>query len=424
MFGKTVVIKTFLNSQFTYVLRVLKLPDYVINEINTLFFRFFWRRSNCNKKAFERVKRRIVVSDYSLGGINMVDIRFIQMSFQLEWLMKLSKANQNDKWSFIPLNYFSIFGTNMAFLSNCISEKRFRGLELLPESFWKESLKVWLCTNKIGNGHNLKNQCLWNNENIQFQNNVLFFPNWGLANLSCVSQLFDNGVFLSYDSIARIVGRSAQLFFEYQIVRNAVNSFINNSTIPLENEIYPILFNDKKLISAKMFYSYLIESNVCTPTSERFWLNKFSVALNKRFWSIAIETTKESRLRELHWKILSNIYPTNILLNKMGIADSNKCSFCSSEIDFYEHFFFHCEKIKRVWDSVETRFYIKFGTNIHISDVEALLGIEIAPHLTKMQLRYLNHLILIAKMCISKFKYGTQLEILYIFEKECLSRNA
>ena len=110
-----------------YVLRVLKLPDYVINEINTLFFRFFWHRSNCNKKAFERVKRRIVVSDYSLGGINMVDIRFIQMSFQFEWLMKLSKANQSDKWSFIPLNYFSIFGTNMAFLSNCISEKRFFG---------------------------------------------------------------------------------------------------------------------------------------------------------------------------------------------------------------------------------------------------------------------------------------------------------
>ena len=250
-----------------------------------------------------------------------------------------------------------------------------------------------------------------------------FFPNWGLAGITYVSQLVHNGVFLSYQSIERLVGRSAQLFFEYQIVRNAVNTYTASVSNPIDSDTtYPILYNNQNITSAKAFKIHIIETNVCTPTSERFWYNKFLITLNKKFWSLAFETTKESRLRELHWKILSNIYPTNILLNKMGKASDNKCTYCSLEVDFYEHFFYHCIKIKKIWESVENKFYIKFGKNISISETEALLGIIERNSISKLQLKYINHLILISKMCISKYRYGKQVEITCLFEKECLIR--
>ncbi|XP_076468368.1 uncharacterized protein LOC143299124 [Babylonia areolata] len=36
----------------------------------------------------------------------------------------------------------------------------------------------------------------------------------------------------------------------------------------------------------------------------------------------------ETRLKEVQWKILHNIYPTSILLHKMEIMENNKCSIC------------------------------------------------------------------------------------------------
>ena len=41
------------------------------------------------------------------------------------------------------------------------------------------------------------------------------------------------------------------------------------------------------------------------------------------YFSIAHESTKESRLRLLHFKFIHNIYPTNILLNKMAHSLDN-----------------------------------------------------------------------------------------------------
>ena len=89
-------------------MRCLILPQNVLSEINTLFFRFVWRKTNCNKKAFEKVKRRILINDYSLGGLKMVDMKITQMSFQFEWLVKVSKAGNSDKWAWIPKLYFSV----------------------------------------------------------------------------------------------------------------------------------------------------------------------------------------------------------------------------------------------------------------------------------------------------------------------------
>ena len=96
------------------------------------------------------------------------------------------------------------------------------------------------------------------------------------------------------------------------------------------------------------------------PCVTSFWnkKKKLNVEIHYRHWERASNSTKETRLRVLQWKILHNIHPTNILQNKMEIADSNKFSaYSSDDTDNTEHFFFFfffsCSKIKPVWDVVE-----------------------------------------------------------------------
>ena len=49
LLGKICVIKAFLLSQLVYVMQAISIPEKILNELNTLFFRFLWRKKNCNK---------------------------------------------------------------------------------------------------------------------------------------------------------------------------------------------------------------------------------------------------------------------------------------------------------------------------------------------------------------------------------------
>ena len=45
------------------------------------------------------------------------------------------------------------------------------------------------------------------------------------------------------------------------------------------------------------------------------------------------------------------------------------------------------------------------------------------PELDKQKLKTINHILLIAKMCISKYRYGTPLNLIAMIEHEMFIRN-
>lgn len=173
-------------------------------------------------------------------------------------------------------------------------------------------------------------------------------------------------------------------------------------------------------LKAKDFRKLLTDD--IQPCSVNFWNRKLNIQIDERHWKATFSAAKETRLRVLQWKVLHNI-PTNILLNKMGIASSNKCSACNAnEPDYIEHFFFSCEKVKPIWKSVEDEIYSRTQKQITITEATALLGYH-ENGLSPRDKNISNHLIRLAKMCISKFRYGDPTNILIIFEKELLLRN-
>ena len=86
----------------------------------------------------------------------------------------------------------------------------------------------------------------------------------------------------------------------------------------------------------------------------------------------------------------------------MKAVDSNRCEFCLNEIDFVEHFFYHCSHIHHLWKHIETLILCKIGKVIKINDRIAMFGVQTGYN--KVELKYINHLILIGKMCISMIK--------------------
>ena len=99
--GKVCIIKTCLIPQFVYIMQALVVPDPVLTRVNRILVRFLWRKKDCNRKTFEKVKRTFVSSALDNGGLNMVDLKQIQAAFLLQWVGRLFQTQALDKWSHI-----------------------------------------------------------------------------------------------------------------------------------------------------------------------------------------------------------------------------------------------------------------------------------------------------------------------------------
>ena len=423
LLGKICVIKVFLLSQFVFIMQSIYIPEKVTNEINTLLFRFLWRKKDCNKKAFEKVKRCVVTSETDKGGINMINLKLFQQSFLCEWLQKLVSAPDSCKWSWIPKLYFSNFGRHLACFNSTVGASKFKGLETLTSVFWKNVAVTWLNNNKVHTAENVKVECIWNNSSIKYQTHVIFFKHWAKQGITYVNDMLSDNKIISFEEIKQVLSNTPSLYLEYMVVHSALSSFLSKKTlfhsVEFSEEPY-LFFNDHRLYKAKSFRTLITEMAYSTPCAVGFWKRKYNICFikEKEYWSLPSKCCQESRLRELQWKILHNIYPTNILLHKIGLANNNKCTFCNDTIDFIEHFFVHCKQISNIWTNVKDVFYHKYQKQVILNEITILFGIVGSVFLSVEEINCINHLILIAKMCISKYKYGTPIMLNIMFEKE------
>ena len=73
---------------------------------------------------------------------------------------------------------------------------------------------------------------------------------------------------------------------------------------------------------------------------------------------------------------------------------------------------------------MEQQILNRLGININISLGEALVGIPEIDNASRMDTQKINHILLIAKMVISKVKYGKFQPVVNLFNQEATKRNA
>ena len=235
-------------------------------------------------------------------------------------------------------------------------------IERIDNDFWKEVLKAYLqFKTPIHLEHvsksNFHSQLLFNNDLIKYKNKTIFFPNWqkkGIEKIKDIIHPTENRL-LTLTEISNIVHNQANTIFE-------CNALINSIPLPWIQWIHrgerdtELLTLDVSKFNTKPKYIKKILNVVreeVLPCSFFFWRRTMNFSLNKSVWLRAFEITKETRLRVLNWKILHNIYPTNILLNKMKIKETNRCSYCPDQIDYMEHFFCSCPAVHDFWIHIE-----------------------------------------------------------------------
>lgn len=430
IYGKTIIAKTFIISQFIYVMQAIGLPQHVLVEINTALYTFLWKKKTNNRKAFEKVKRKVLALKTEKGGLNMIDMVTLQTALQLKWISKLS-APGNQKFKYIPRILLSKLGVGLSILyTPCRPEKLIGNIDESP--FWKGVLNDWLSfkKNQQLDADALLNldSVIWNNELFQFKDENLNIQSWKNAGILRLHHILDNNLTLvDYDNIVQQLGHTPNRLFEFNAVLNALERARRRGKLDIDGDLIdtdsPYIIEGTPLqhITVKQFRKLLTPE--VSPCSVNFWRRKLDVDVTDTTWGLVHQATKETRLRVLHWKILHNIYPTNILLKKMGLTHTERCNACSTgEKDYIEHFFFHCPQVSPLWREIEKEINARTGKRVTITDKIALMGWE-DKHTKSSDKRTINHLIAIGKMCISKYRYGERYNILLILEKDLQLRN-
>ena len=175
--GKIHVVKTFGLSQMVFLMKSIDVPREVLDQVNTLFFKFIWKKQLDEKKAFEKVKRRVLCNDKQDGGLRMLDMNLFQDSILLEWAEELLVSDDRNPWADVASHCFEKLGGKTVFKS-FVSPNVFSGIDMIPSSFWKKVLLKWIEHSKCASSVKpfSKFDPICNNQLITCRNIPLYLP--------------------------------------------------------------------------------------------------------------------------------------------------------------------------------------------------------------------------------------------------------
>lgn len=424
MLGKVLVIKTFLMSQFSFLMQSIGIPEKILTKINQIFYKFLWQRKFSNRKAFEKIKRKTLQKDYKEGGIQMIDMLEVQMRYYLQWAGKLA-SSQQENWSNIPKWHYSSLGSDLGVFSINCHVSQIKQLENVKNQFWETVLTTYLKEKSLTDIEkvdvsNVLNQTLFNNNLIQHKGSVLFHAEWvkkGLEKVHNIVSLTERR-FLTLHEVQNIITTNkANVFFEYWAVINALphiwKVWVRECSLEIqeENSLDRLIIFNTKLKNIKAMLKNKKDITQVPPYACYYWKRLFDTEINEDVWTMSRKATKEVRLLELQWKIVHRIYPTNIILEKMKIVKNNKCSYCPNEVDFLEHFYYECQIIKNFWNYVSTTLSMIFEKKIMCTIQDVLFGFQ-HNSIGLKEKQHINHVLLVGKMCISIVKKTNQVKAL------------
>ena len=251
-----------------------------------------------------------------------------------------------------------------------------------------------------------------NNKDIRIDNKPIFYKKYADCGI-----VYLNDLLFSLDNI-----RS----FEYLKDTGLDSNFLTWSALRLsvpkdklssfpQGEFDPMTFKcentefDTYSAKSKQFYSLLIVNKAKYPNSFKTLSAdlEFSNPLQEVF-SIPYSVASETYVWSFQYKLLNNILFTNAKLFRIGLIESEKCSFCTIYKEDLYHLFYGCSYSRAFWNRFCNWWTNLRGEHLSLSLKDVMVGI-----LKRNDL--LNYLIILGKLCIWECRRNKSLPKLNIF---------
>lgn len=136
-----------------------------------MFYNFLW-----NDKG-DKIKRKVMINDYSEGGLKMIDIASFNRSLKATWIKRyLDKENCGQWKSFFDLELEKYGGE--VILTGNLDIKDSRNVIKVSDPFLKEILEIWSevkYEERIISDYHFRTLPLWYNSLVRVENRPVFF---------------------------------------------------------------------------------------------------------------------------------------------------------------------------------------------------------------------------------------------------------
>ena len=135
-------------------------------------------------------------------------------------------------------------------------------------------------------------------------------------------------------------------------------------------------FFDATLAKSRGYYRFLIRLKATLPNGANKLQSAFNIDATNltMFYILPKLVCLQTYLRYFQLKVLNNFTCTNILLKKMGIVESDLCTFCNFTKEDIEHLFFSCSFSLIFWKDFEFCWKKCTNCNINLTSQDVILG--------------------------------------------------
>jgi len=252
-----------------------------------------------------------------------------------------------------------IFNLNQQSLQSIISYEK--------NIFWREVIDSWAalseCCGEEINEQTVLKQPLWLNKGIKRHMGSLFCKNLYDAGIVFINDLVDaNGAFLSYHDAMEKYDFNLE-FSNYNDVLDAIPndwkililSRGNNEPHDTQTNLIKLIRNCTKACNCS--YKIMIEKYSSIPSEKQNTWKCYLESEDLQWDNIyknCFRTFEEVKLRQFQYFFVQRITALNPYLFKCHLCDTVLCSFCNSERETIEHFFWTCPLSSHIWSFVDS----------------------------------------------------------------------
>ena len=416
LIGRIQIVKSFAIPKFMSKASLIPVSNELIKEVNKELYSFIW-------KGKDKVKRAALINDIEDGGLKMLDLESM-ISAQRVMCVKRYVENFESPWKYVLDFYLKKVGGK--FLFHCNFDHR--TLSITLPTFYRECLQAWSSMNNYDSSsyEGIMNEIIWNNKYILSQGKSIFqsvFCNLGILKVGdLVSR---DGVLLKSDKILNSSFSPCHSFSLMGVLdaipkewRSIIKTNPYCAPSAMDQTCFELIIAGKVIdlasASSKLIYNEFRSLKQTPATAKAKILSKYpDLAIDwKKLYSLAFETTLDTKLREFQYKILNLIIFTNEKLHRFKMVDSPLCAFCNAEEESLEHLLYFCKVSTFFWKELLS--WIAVEANIVLN--ASLLDILFGKFDLEKDFLLVNHILLLAKYFIYKCKLSKVIPSLLVFK--------
>lgn len=349
--GKITVIKSIILPKIIHLIIALpNPPSCYMKELEQLFFNFIWN----NKPP--RVAKKCITQNYEDGGLRMIDLNNLCTSLKITWIRRF--LNYTSSWKSLLLstlpkieNIFLYGNMFTKVLSSCCTNL-----------FWRDVFDALFKFRKIVETEVSESvvQPIWYNENFKINNNFFFYECLAQKGVLYVYDFFStNGQILQYEDFCDKFDVLIPFTTYYGIVNNIkmLKLPYDVNTIMFNNPYYPVFLKPilKNIKGSKEIYDIITATSWEKPKYETKWENELNLDVDRFWWKLhnraIFKISTDVQIQWFQYRIVHRILTTNVFLKRIGIVQSDLCSFCDLYPENLSHIFWECTYVEELWNS-------------------------------------------------------------------------